>query len=151
MPYLVIRWLVTTLAVLLVAGLLPGVKVDGIPTAIAAAAVLSVLNLLVRPILVFLTLPLTLFTLGFFLLVLNALMFQLAAAIVPGLHIEGFGSAFLGALIVSIVSWLTSFRGPRGRIVFVRTPPRPNPPTGHRQVGEIGTVDLDRDEKGDWK
>lgn len=148
MPRLLIRWLITTLAVLMVAGLLPGVHVDGVPTAVAAAAVLGVLNLLVRPILIFLTLPLTVFTFGFFLLVLNALVFWLAGAIVPGFRIESFGSAFLGALIVSVVTWLTSFSsgGPGSRrIVFIRQEPRPRRPI------ESETVDLEKDPSGDWK
>jgi putative membrane protein len=106
MPGLLLRWLITTVAVLVVPYLVSGVKVDGIGSALLAAAVLGVLNALVRPLLILLTLPLTVVTLGLFILVINALLFWLAAAVAPGIHVESFWSAFFAGLIVSIVSWI---------------------------------------------
>jgi len=105
---LLINWLVTTMAILLAAYLVPGVRVQGVGAAVIAAAILGILNVLVRPVLVFLTFPITVVTLGLFLFVINALMFWLAGAIVPGFEVRSFWSALLGALTVSIVSFLTS-------------------------------------------
>lgn len=106
MPGMILRWFITTIAVLIVPYLVSGVKVSGLGTALIAAAILGVLNALVRPILILLTLPLTVVTLGFFILIINALMFQLAGAVVPGLQVDSFWSAFFASLIVSLVSWI---------------------------------------------
>jgi putative membrane protein len=104
---LIIRWILNTLALLLVVNVVPGfVYRDWISLAIAAA-VLGLLNAIVRPILWFITLPITILTLGIFLLVLNAIMLELTAWIVPGFGIEGFGWAILGALVLSIISLFT--------------------------------------------
>jgi len=97
-------WLVTTVAILIVTQLLRGVRVSGVGTAVIAAAVLGILNALVGPVLIFLTLPLTIVTFGLFLFVINALLFWLAGALVPGFDVDSFGSALVGSLIVSIVS-----------------------------------------------
>ena len=106
MFHILISWIVTTLAILVVTYLIPGVRVSSLGTAIVAATILGILNALVRPILVVLTLPLTILTLGLFLFVINALMFQLAGALVPGFHVDSFWSALLGSLIVSIVAYI---------------------------------------------
>jgi putative membrane protein len=102
----ILHWLVVALALAVAAYLLPGVSVTSVTTLIVAGLVLGLVNALVRPILTILTLPLTILTLGLFYLVVNGLAFGLAAALVPGFSVAGFGSAILGALIVSIVSWL---------------------------------------------
>jgi putative membrane protein len=102
------RWLVTSLAILMVPHLVSGVRVSGVGSALAVAAVLGLLNLLVKPLLIIVTLPLTVVTLGFFLLVLNAFLFQMAAWFVAGFEIDGFFSAFVSSLIVSFVSWFLS-------------------------------------------
>ena len=102
MPGIVIRWILMALAVLIVAKIVPGVSVDNTAAALLAAGVLGILNAFVRPALIILTLPLTLVTLGFFLLVINALLFWLVASLDFGLHVTGFWSAFLGALQLSI-------------------------------------------------
>lgn len=99
------HWLAAALAFLAVAYVLPGFQVRSLMAALIAAAVLGLLNALVKPVLVLLTLPLTLLTLGLFSLVLNALLMALVAALVPGIHISGFGAAFLGALGVWAVTW----------------------------------------------
>jgi putative membrane protein len=108
MMALLIRWLITAVAVMGVPYLVSGVRLEGIGSILMAAAVLGILNALVRPVLVFLTLPLTIFTLGFFILIINALLFQLAAAVVPGMQVDSFWSAFFASIIVSIVSWIVS-------------------------------------------
>jgi len=107
---LLIRLLVTTLAVLVASYVLSPsyFSVDDIQTAVIFALVLGLLNAIVRPSLAIITVPLTILTLGLFLLVLNALMFWLAAAFVPGVHVAGFIGAFLGALISTIVSAVIS-------------------------------------------
>lgn len=108
MAGILIRWLITTVAILIVPYLLSGVRVDSFGTALLAAAILGILNALIRPVLFILTLPLTVLTLGLFILVINALMFQLAGALVSGFHVASFWSAFFASIIVSIVSWLMS-------------------------------------------
>jgi putative membrane protein len=105
---ILIRWLITTIAILIVPYLLSGVRVDSLGTALWAAAILGILNALIRPVLFILTLPLTVLTLGLFILVINALMFQLAGALVSGFHVASFWSAFFASIIVSLVSWLMS-------------------------------------------
>lgn len=104
---MLVGWVIVTLAILLAAYIIPGVRVRNVTTALVAAAVLSLLNALVRPILVFLTFPITILTLGLFLLVVNALMFMLVSAIVPGFEVKNFWSALLGSLVVSVVSLVT--------------------------------------------
>lgn len=118
----IVRWTLSTLTILAVPYLVSGVTVDGFGTALLAALLLGLLNVTLKPLLILLTLPLTLFTLGFFLLIVNALVFQFAGAILPGLHVDSFGSAFLAALFVSIMNWLLnlSIKEQNGRrIVFV--------------------------------
>ncbi|MGB6067399.1 MAG: phage holin family protein [Desulfomonilaceae bacterium] len=108
MAGILIRWLITTVAILIVPYLISGVRVDSVWTALWAAAILGILNALIRPILFILTLPLTILTLGLFILVINALMFELAGALVSGLHVASFWSAFFASIIVTIVSWIMS-------------------------------------------
>jgi len=108
---LLIRWIVNAVALLVVAKLVPGIEAASIPTLFVAALVLGLVNAIVRPILLILTLPITIVTLGLFIIVLNALMFWLAAAFVPGFTVNGFVPALLGALVFSIISMLTSWIG----------------------------------------
>ena len=98
---LIARWLLLAAALLLVANLYPGVTVSGFGTAMIAALVLGLLNTLVRPLLVLLTLPVTLITLGLFLFVINALMFWAAAKLLDGFEVTGFAAALIGSLIYS--------------------------------------------------
>ena len=101
---LIVRWLLLAAALLLVAHLSPGVSVNSFGAALVAALVLGLLNILVRPLLVLLTLPVTVLTLGLFLFVINALMFWAAAGLLSGFHVDGFGSALVGSVIYSIAS-----------------------------------------------
>jgi putative membrane protein len=99
---LIVRWLLLAAALLLVANLYSGVTVASFGAAMIAALVLGLLNTLLRPLLVLLTLPVTLLTLGLFLFVINALMFYFAASMLEGLHVNGFGAALIGSLIYSV-------------------------------------------------
>ena len=96
------RWFLLAAALLLVAHLYPGVTVKSFGSALIAAFVLGLLNTLVRPLLVLLTLPVTLLTLGLFLFVINALMFWAAAAVLDGFNVAGFGAALIGSLLYSL-------------------------------------------------
>jgi putative membrane protein len=96
--------------------LVPGVQINDGWTLVWAALLLGIVNALVRPIALLITLPLTLLTLGLFILVINAAMISLVAAMLDGFQLSGFGAALFGALVVSITSWLAaSFIGPKGR------------------------------------
>ncbi|MCG8589751.1 MAG: phage holin family protein [Proteobacteria bacterium] len=113
---LVIRLAIGALGLWLSARLVTGIQIDDNRTLIAAALLLGIVNALVRPVVVFLTLPITIVTLGLFLLVVNALMFALVAWLLPGFSVSGLIPAALGTAIVGIVSWLGSqFVGPKGR------------------------------------
>ncbi len=101
---LLVRWGLLAAALLLVAHLYAGVTVTSFGAALIAALVLGLLNAIVRPLLVLLTLPVTLMTLGLFLFVINALMFWAAAGMLQGLHVAGFGAALIGSLIYSACS-----------------------------------------------
>jgi putative membrane protein len=98
---LILKWLLAACALLLVAYLYPGVQIPNFTSALIAAAVIGLLNTLVRPVLVILTLPVTVVTLGLFLFVINALMFWAAASLLDGFGVNGFGAALLGSLIYS--------------------------------------------------
>ena len=102
MTKILVRWLLLAGALLLVAHLYPGVVVKSFSAALIAAFVLGLLNTLLRPLLVLLTLPVTVLSLGLFLFVINALMFWAAAALLDGLAVTGFGAALIGSLIYSL-------------------------------------------------
>ena len=101
---IITKILIAALALLLTASLVPGIEVSGVYTAVIAAIILGVLNLIVRPILVILTLPVTILTLGLFVFVINAALFLFVASFVDGFKVDGFLVALLGSLIVSIIS-----------------------------------------------
>ena len=101
---LIAKWLLSAAALLAVAYLYSGVEVSSFGAALIAALVIGLFNMLLRPILVVLTLPVTVLTLGLFLFVINALMFWAAAGVLDGFHVRGFGAALLGSLIYSAFS-----------------------------------------------
>jgi putative membrane protein len=103
---ILINWLITTAAILISAYLLPGVSVRSLGAAFVTALVLGLINAIIRPILLILTFPLTILTLGLFIFVLNALLVLLTSAIVPGFHIQSFGWAILFSLLFSVVSFV---------------------------------------------
>lgn len=107
MPFL-LRLLLNGVAVFLAAQFIPGITVAGPGAALVAGIVLGLVNAIIRPLLIFFTLPLTLLTLGLFIFVVNAICLALAAWLVPGFTLSGFGAAFIGALAISVVSWLVN-------------------------------------------
>ncbi|MCM2345797.1 phage holin family protein [Acidovorax soli] len=103
---LLLKWLLSAAALLLVAYLYSGVQVQSFASALIAAFVIGLFNAVLRPVLVVLTLPVTLVTVGLFLFVINALMFWAAAGVLDGFHVTGFGAALLGSLIYSLLGLL---------------------------------------------
>ena len=118
---IIFRTLITMLGLFLASELIGGVSIDGIGTFLLSALLLGIVNAVVRPIAIVLTLPITLLTLGLFLFVLNAAMFGLVAAMLDGFAVAGFWAAVFGSLVVSITSTIASwYIGPKGRYeVFV--------------------------------
>jgi putative membrane protein len=115
-PFLM-KWLALSIALALTAWLLPGVHVDTLGSLLVAAIALGFLNAVLKPLLVLLTLPLTILTLGIFYFVLNAILFALGSVLVPGFTVDGFGWAFVGAIVMGILSTILS---------SLASPPRPS-------------------------
>ena len=105
---LLVTWLINAAALFALPFLMDSVRVDSFGVALLAAVVLGLVNTLVRPVLVFLTFPVTVVTLGLFIFVVNGLMFWMVASFVSGFHVAGFWSAVGGALLYSIISWALS-------------------------------------------
>jgi putative membrane protein len=123
-----IRVLVNALAIWLATEIVPGIEARSVTVVLAAALVLGLVNAIVRPVLLVLTLPLTLVTLGLFLFVLNGVCLWLTSAVVPGFDVRGFWPAFWGALLVSALSWVVNgFVSDRGRVVVITERERPAP------------------------
>ena len=117
---LLVRWLILTLAILTAAYLLAGIEVSGFFAAFFAAALLGILNAFLRPVLLLLTLPLNLLSLGLFTFVINALLLKMASGAIPGFVVHGFWTAVFGSLIISVVSWLLgSFINEQGRVEYI--------------------------------
>lgn len=108
MLFILLRLFLNALAVMLVTYLVPGVIVSDFPHALIAAIVLGLINALIRPVLTLLSFPVTILTLGFFTLVINAFLFWLAAELVPGFQVQGFAAAFWGGLVFWLMSWATN-------------------------------------------
>jgi len=106
---LLLLWVINALALAAIPYLVPSVTVAGLWTALVAAGLLALVNTLIRPLFILLTLPLTILTLGLFTLVINALLFWFVASFVEGFAVGGFGSAFLGALAYSVLSTLLAW------------------------------------------
>lgn len=104
MPRFLLTWLLAALSLMITAYFVPGFEVEGLVAAAIAAVILGLVNAIVRPILIFLTLPLTLVTLGLFLFVVNAIAIWVAGSISPGFDVESFGAAFIGSIVLTIVS-----------------------------------------------
>lgn len=115
-----IRALVNGFAIYLIAQIVPGISVSSVLAAVGAGLVLGLINAVVRPILIVLTLPVTLVTLGLFLFVLNAFCLWLTSELVKGFEVHGLWPAIFGALLISVVSWLLSaFISDGGRVVMI--------------------------------
>jgi putative membrane protein len=105
---LLVTWLINALALLALPYLMHSVTVSDYGTALVAALILGLVNTLLRPVLVLLTLPVTLVSMGLFILVINAFLFWLVAQVVEGFHVASFASAFLAAILYSVISWALS-------------------------------------------
>src|SRR5437588_10482224 len=116
--HFIFRWAITTVAVMAASAFIRGIRYDTIGSLIAAALLLGILNAFVRPVLLILSAPLILFSLGFFILIVNALLLYWVPTFVAGFHVDSFGTAFWGAIIIGLISWLLSafFRGSDGRV-----------------------------------
>lgn len=117
---LLVRWLLLTISIIVTSYLVDGIHVTSFFSAFFAAAVLGILNALFRPILIIITLPINILTLGLFTFVINALLLKMASGVVPGFYVQGFWSAVFGSLIISLVSWmLNSFVNEKGKIRYI--------------------------------
>jgi putative membrane protein len=105
---LVVVWLINTVSLIAVAYLMPSISVSSFTTALIAALVLGLVNTIIRPILVILTLPATILTLGLFIFVINGLLFWLVGSFIEGFRVSGFWAGVLGAIVYSLISWLLS-------------------------------------------
>ncbi len=108
MLLIITRWLVITVAILMASYFVPGIRVDTLSTAVIAACVLGLINVFIRPVVVLLTLPLSILTLGLFYFFINAFLLKLAAYFVSGFEVSGIFAAFFGSLVISLVSWLAN-------------------------------------------
>jgi putative membrane protein len=123
MPGFLVRFLIGALGLWIAQAIVPGMEITGFGTLLVAALLLGVMNAVVRPVIVVLTLPITVVTLGLFLLVINGAMLALVAALLDGFVLRGFLPAVLGALVVSLTSWMAAwYIGPSGgvEILIVR-------------------------------
>jgi len=105
---LLLVWLINSVSLIAVAYLMPSISVSSFATALVAALVLGLVNAIIRPILVLLTLPVTLLTLGLFIFVINGLLFWLVGSFIEGFVVAGFWAGVLGAIVYSLISWLLS-------------------------------------------
>jgi putative membrane protein len=140
MRHFVFRWAVTTIAVMVASSLIRGIRYDTVAALIGASLLLGILNAFVRPFLLILSAPLILLTLGFFILVLNGLLLLVVPHVVVGFHVDSFWSAFWGAIVISIISWILSafFRGSDGRVHVL---------THHTQIRRVRGRVLEDDER----
>ena len=141
MRHFVFRWAITTIAVMVASSIIHGIRYDSVAALIGAALLLGILNAFLRPVLLILSAPLILLTLGIFILIVNGLMLLLVPSLVIGFHVDTFGSAFWGAIVISIVSWILSafFRGSDGRVHVL---------THHTQIRRVRGRVIDPDERG---
>jgi putative membrane protein len=120
MKGIVLRWLILTFAIIATSYLIDGIQVSGFLSAFFAAAILGILNAFFRPILLILTLPVNILSLGLFTFVINAMMLMMVSGVISGFKVYGFWSAVFGSLLISLVSWLlTSFISERGTVQYI--------------------------------
>ncbi len=127
MPGILMRWLILTVAIIVTSYLLDGIRIEGFFSAVFSAALLGILNAFFRPILLVLTLPINIISLGLFTFVINAILLLMASGVIPGFTVSGFWTALFGSLLISLVSFiLNTFIGGHGTVVYLdrRTPGR---------------------------
>jgi len=121
MKGVVFRLVITALGLWAAATIVPGIKIAGVGSLIVAALLLGLVNAVIRPVILILTLPLTLVTLGLFIFVVNGISLALVAWIMPGFTLSGLGAAILGSIVVGLTSWVASaFVGSSGRIEHIQ-------------------------------
>ena len=147
-PVILAKWLILTAAVFAAAYLLENIRVSGFLSAFFAAAAIGLLNLVFRPVLLILTLPINIMTLGLFTFIINALMLKIASAITPGFDVYGFWTTIFGSIIISIVSWILS-----SLLNDARRPGQgPGPGSGAGPGGRSSGDHIDLNYKGDrWE
>jgi putative membrane protein len=130
MKEFLLRWFVTTLSVLGATWLIPGISYDTIGTLLGAALLLGIINALVRPVLLLLSLPFIIVTMGFFILVINALLILFVSKVIPGFHVAGFWTALFAGIVIGVISWVLSsfFRASDGHVY---------PVTHHPQMKQV--------------
>src|SRR2546423_11377616 len=140
MRHFVFRWAVTTVAVMVASAVIRGIRYDTIAALIGASLLLGILNAFVRPFLLILSAPLILITLGFFILILNGLLLLVVPSVVVRFHVDHFWSAFWGAIVISIISWILSafFRVSDGRVHVL---------THHTQIRPVQGPAIEEDER----
>ena len=132
---IITRWLIITGAILVASMLVPGIKINSLLTAILAAALLGLINVFIKPVLIILTLPLSILTLGVFAFFINALLLELVAYFVKGFEVHSLLAAFLGALIISVVTWLANY--------FINNKPE--------KPKRQDFIDLEKGDDGKWR
>ncbi len=140
MAHLFLRWIVLSVAVLVAAYLVPGISVAGFFSALSAAALLGILNAVLRPLLVLLTLPITLLSFGLFLLVINAVLLILVSGVIRGFDVAGFFPALFGSILISAVNWALNALLARA----AETPPS-------RRAGDDDVIDLEPKGRDRWE
>ena len=117
---LFLRWLILTFSIIAPSYLIDGIQISGFLSAFSAAAILGILNAFFRPILLILTLPVNILSLGLFTFVINAIVLMMVSGVISGFEVSGFWSAMFGSLLISLVSWLlTSFISERGTVQYI--------------------------------
>lgn len=121
MRHFLFRWAFTTIAVVIASALIHGIRYDAAVNLLGAALLLGILNAFVRPVLLILSAPLILLTMGLFILVINGLLLRVVPTFIPGFYVDNFGAAFRGAIVIGVVSWLLGafFRSSDGRVHFL--------------------------------
>jgi putative membrane protein len=120
MKGILLRWLILTGAIIIASYVLDGIGISGFFSAFFAAAMLGILNAFFRPIVIILTLPINILSLGLFTFLINAFMLKIASGVIPGFHVHGFWSAVFGSLFISVVSWfLSSFVNDQGSVEYI--------------------------------
>jgi putative membrane protein len=134
---LLIKWIILTASIIFVSYILDGIQIDSFLTALIAAALLGILNTVVRPLLILLTLPVNLMTFGIFIFVINAMLLMLVSHVISGFQVNGFWTAVSGSILITLSSALLN------RLIKENPPPKPPRFTG--------VVDLEEKEKGRWE
>jgi putative membrane protein len=120
MKGILIRWLILTASITFASYVIGGIHVKDFFSALSAAAILGILNVFFRPILIFLTLPINILTMGLFTFIINAMLLKMVSGVITGFEVHGFWSAVFGSLLISVVSWiLSSFINEQGRMEYI--------------------------------